>query len=319
MHLLRRAVLALALVASAHRHHRGHRRTRRRAQQRPRQHAADGLERLERVRLQRQRAARRADRRRHGQFRHEGRRLPVRQHRRLLDVVVPQLDRPPGAGSDQVPGRHLRRRRPTCTARPQARHLRERRHRDLRRLPGQPQPRDRPTPTTSPPGASTTSSTTTATTRASTGRSGTTRCGTRSPRPAGRSSTASANGARTASGPGAPAPATCGAPPATSTRPIGSMLSIFHTNVGLSQLRRPGRLERPGHARGRQRHVVHRGPGRDQPVGRDGRAADLRHRPALGDPGDAVALQERRRDRGRPGLARQAGARGLLLAAASTC
>ena len=42
----------------------------------------------------------------------------------------------------------------------------------------------------------------------------------------------------------------------------------------------PGALERPGHAGGRQRHDGHRVPRRLQPVGGDGRAADRRHRPA---------------------------------------
>ena len=51
---------------------------------RPGQDPADGLEQLEQVRLQRERTDDPRDRRRHGVERHEGRRLPLREHRRLL-------------------------------------------------------------------------------------------------------------------------------------------------------------------------------------------------------------------------------------------
>ena len=72
------------------------------------------------------------------------------------------------------------------------------------------------TPGSSRTGAWTTSSTTTAITRAWTPSCATPPCATLSRRPAGPSSTASANGARTSPGSGRPTSAICGARPATS-------------------------------------------------------------------------------------------------------
>ena len=76
----------------------------------------------------------------------------------------------PGARPGQVPRRHQGHRRLRALQGAEARHLRGRRHRDLRRLPRQPRPRAAPTRRRSPPGAWTTSSTTTATTPAATAR-----------------------------------------------------------------------------------------------------------------------------------------------------
>ena len=67
---------------------------------------------------------------------------------------------------------------------------------------------------------------------------------------------------------GAPASATCGAPPATSSANFGSMLNIFHSNVGLASYAGPGRVERPGHAGGRQRDDRDREPRRSSACGR---------------------------------------------------
>ena len=76
----------------------------------------------------------------------------------------PRLRRPAGAGPRQVPRRDQGHRRLRPLARPEAGHLRGRGHRDLRRLPRQPRARDHRRASRSPPGAWTTSSTTTATT-----------------------------------------------------------------------------------------------------------------------------------------------------------
>ena len=70
----------------------------------------------------------------HAQRRHAGGRLPVRQHRRLLDGPQPGRSREPGRRPGQVPRRHRRHRQLRPLARPQARHLRGRGHRDLRRV-----------------------------------------------------------------------------------------------------------------------------------------------------------------------------------------
>ena len=75
----------------------------------------------------------------------------------------------------------------------------------------------------------------------------------------------------------------------------------------------PGALERPGHARGRQRRDDrHRVPHPLQPLGGDGRAAADRLRPAQATPQATFdILDEHRRHRGRPGPARQAGPRAV--------
>ena len=311
MHLLRRAVLALVLAASAITGITL-------ATAAPAAalnnglatHPADGLERLERLRLQRLRAARRADRR--VPCVSSGMKAAGYQYVNIDDCWMTssaKLGRPPRAGSGQVPRRHQRRRRPTSTRSASS-------SASTRAPAPRPAPATRaasatrpPTRTTSPPGASTTSSTTTATTRASTGRYRLQRrCGTRWPRPAGRSCTACASGARTTSGPGAPAPATCGAPPATSTRRFGSMLSIFHSNVGAGR-------SSPGPGAWNDPDMLEVGNGMSFTEDRAEfslwaemaapliAGTDLRSR----DSGDAVALQEHGRHRGRPGLARQAG------------
>ena len=106
---------------------------------------------------------------------------------------------------------------------------------------------------------------------------------------------------------------TCGAPPATSSANFASMLNNFHINVGLASFAGPGRMERPGHARDRQWDERHRGPVGVQLVGRDGRPADRGQQPDEREPDDAVDSDQQGRDRGRPGFARQAGHRGVLL------
>ena len=118
-------------------------------------------------------------------------------------------------------------------------------------------------------GASTTSSTTTATTRASTRSCATRRCVTRWRPPAVPSSTASASGARTSPGSGPPTSAISGARPATSATAGARMLSIMKQNLPLAAVRGTRALERPGHARGRQRrHDRHRVPHATSPCGR---------------------------------------------------
>ena len=134
----------------------------------------------------------------------EGRRLPVRQHRRLLGTAhsatpTGNLVPDPARFPDGIKAR----RRLRARQGPEARHLRQRRHQDLqqRRLPRRPRPRAAGRATCARPGAWTTSSTTTATTRASTRQQRYTDDARRAARPpAGRSSTASASGARTSRG-----------------------------------------------------------------------------------------------------------------------
>jgi hypothetical protein len=82
---------------------------------------------------------------------------------------------------------------------------------------------------------------------------------------------------------------------------FSSMLSIFHAKRRAGRLRQTGGVERPGHARGRQRHVQHRGPGPVQPVGRDGRAAAGRQRPRQRERRNPFDPWQQVGHRGRPG------------------
>ena len=99
----------------------------------------------------------------------QGRRLPVRQPRRLLGAAAAQRAGQPRARPGPLPERHQGGRRLRPRQGLEVRHLHQRRHQDLqhgRASPAALGPRAAATRTCSPSGASTTSSTTTATTRA---------------------------------------------------------------------------------------------------------------------------------------------------------
>ena len=200
---------------------------------------ADGLEQLEQVRLQRQRDADPRDGRRDGLVRHEGRRLPVRRHRRLLAGGARQerdhraRPRAVRAGmkalADYVHSqgaevrRLLRRRRPNLRGTPGQQRLRGRGRPPVRRL-GRGLPEVRLVQHAT----------------ASIRRSRTRRCATRSRRRAGRSCSACASGDATSRGRGRAASRTSGARPATSRTGGTSFVRLLDQQVGLEKYAGPG-------------------------------------------------------------------------------
>ena len=102
---------------------------------------ADGLERLVLGVLRSERAAGRADGQGDGRQRDGRGRLPIRQHRRLLDGAPPRQRREPGARPHAVSQRHRPGRGLRPQPRSQARHLRGRGHGDVRGPAGQLRPR----------------------------------------------------------------------------------------------------------------------------------------------------------------------------------
>ena len=296
------------------------RRNRRRSgRRRPRRDAADGLELVEHVPVQHQRDAHQGDRRRLRLERHEGRRLPVRQPRRLLDGRA-RCQRQAALEREQVPVGHARARRLHPRQGSEDRHLRDAEHHHLRRAstaasaprsPSAASVTRRPTRRRSRRGASTTSSTTSAT-----GALSAFAVMRDALRATGRPIFYSIN---PGDGSGCP-PNNCSInlPTIANMWRIGfditaswaSVIRLDRSEREPVLVRRPGALERPRHAGGRQRPERHRGPRALQHVGDHGGAADRRERPAQHERGDPGHADEQRGDRRRSGSAGHAGPAG---------